>query len=237
MIAEFLESLSDIHSELEVVWPDGRESSCCSNDGRHYALKGFPRPVSVGQVEAHLLYNLAVSAGVSRAFEIGTGFGYSSFWIGAAIKRNAPFNGWLGSLDNHSEGSAGPIALDFAASGAKRLGLDRTVDYIVGSSPSDVDKHVSAPVTLAFIDGAHGSGQPRLDYLAIRRRLSDTAFLVWHDVQSRYDVWDGIAEAIRDGWSPVVFPTSCRLCVCYKSAKQWDLALDAFTAARALSLL
>ncbi len=237
MTSEFLASLDAIHSELAIVWPGGREMSCCANDGRHYTIKGFPRPVSIGQVEARLLYNLAVSGDVAWAFEIGTGFGYSSFWLGAAILRNSPTGGWLGSLDDHSEGGVGRRGFDFAVSGAKRLGLDRIVDYVVGASPADIHKYVSKPIDLALIDGSHRGTQPLDDYMALRAQLSNARFLVWHDVQSQYDVGVGLAAAIKDGWSPIVFPTSCRLCVCYRTVGEWDIALNAFERARRLSLV
>lgn len=237
MVSAFLASLNGIHAELDIVWPEGREPSCCDKDGRHYAMKGYPRPVSIGQVEAHLLYNLAVSGHVTRAFEVGTGFGYSSFWLGAAINRNSPTEGWLGSMDDHSEGAIGARGLHFAASGARRLGLERTIDYIVGASPVDTQRHIVSPINLAFIDGAHKAAQPRADYMAIRDSLSESAFLIWHDVRAEYDVADGVSAAITDGWFPIVFPTSCRLCVCYRHIREWDIALYAFDHARALSLL
>jgi hypothetical protein len=237
MTSEFLASLDTIHSELAIVWPKGREMSCCPNDGRHYTIKDFPRPVSIGQIESRLLYNLAVSGGVTRAIEIGTGFGYSSFWLGAGIARNSATIGWLGSLDDHSEGGIGRQGLDFAVSGAKRLGLDRVVDYFVGASPGDIHKYVCEPIDLALIDGSHKGTQPLDDYLALRAQLSGARFLVWHDVQAQYDVGEGLAAAIKDGWSPIVFPTSCRLCVCYRKVGEWDIALRAFERARTLSLL
>lgn len=237
MNTPFLTSLEPVHAELQAIWPGGRESSCCPNDGRHYTMKGHSRPVSVGQVEARLLYNLAVSSGAKRAFEIGTGFGYSSFWLGAAIFRNHAVDGWLGSIDNHSEGGVGQTGLEFAVAGSKLLGLDQTTKYFVGTSPVDLYKHISEPIDLGLIDGNHSGMQPSDDYQGLKPFLSDSSLLIWHDVQSRYTVGAGLAAAIKDGWSPIVFPTSCRLCVCYKRLSDWDLAMSSFEAAKLLSLV
>ena len=237
MTIEFPAALNVIHDQLEVVWPNGRESSCCPNDGRHYTMRGIPRPVSIGQVEAHLLYNLIVLNRVERAFEIGTGFGYSSFWLGAAMQRTNPESGWIGSLDDQSEGGLGATGIKFARAGVKHLGLDSTVEYLVGVSPADVSRHLSMPIDLAFIDGFHRNGQPRADYIGLRDWLSAKALLVWHDTQAEYDVGDGIATAMRDGWSPIVFPTSCRLCICYRQIDQWATALQAFDKANVLEII
>lgn len=233
----FLRRMSAIHDDLHVIWPEGREGSCCDNDGRHYTLKNKDRPVSVGQVEARLLYNLAISAGVHNAFEIGTGFGYSSFWLGAAIFHNSKDSGWLGSLDNYSEGGIGQAGHGFALSRAKFLELNKTIHYYIGNSPEDLSKFISKPIDLALIDGNHNGAQPLNDYKGLRPFFSDSAILIWHDVQRHYDVGEGLALAIKDGWSPIVFPTSCRLCVCYKTVSHWDLTLKSFENARELILL
>src|SRR5439155_7365392 len=116
-------------------------------------------------------------------------------------------------------------------------GLDGIVEYFVGASPADIARYLSTPIDLAFIDGFHKNGQPRADYIGLRDWLSDNAFLVWHDTQAEYDVGDGIAAAIQDGWAPIVFPTSCRLCVCYRQVDQWEKALQAFNRANTLEIV
>ena len=236
MAEEFLALMDGVHARLRVMWPNGREAECCENDGSHFALLEHSRPVSLGQVEARLMYNLVVRMNAMRVFEVGTGFGYSSFWLGAAVKRLHGSSGWVGSIDNQSEGSVGADAQLFAVENASRLGLAETNHYFLGTSPRDIERFLSGTVNIAFIDGNHRDSQPSEDYIGLRPFLEVSSALVWHDVQSQYDVCDGISMAIRDGWSPVVFPTSCRLCVCYKDYAVWEAALHSFSTAAALRL-
>jgi len=134
----FLEQLDELHIQLEEIWPNGREAVCCAKDGHHFTLKGFSRPVSIGRVEAYILYNISKRFSVKRAFEIGTGFGYSSLWLAAAIVANYGNYGWLGSIDNQSEGELGNIGLEFARAAAQSLGISPVTHYFVGGSRKDI---------------------------------------------------------------------------------------------------
>lgn len=237
MKEHFLEMLNQIHCDLEAIWPNGREADCCGADGNHYRLCGFRRPVSIGRVEARLLYNLTRRSRARRAFEVGTAFGYSSFWIGAAVRENRVNDGWVGSIDNHSEDSAGENAFSFARSKAEQLGLSDIIQYYIGNSPQDLDAILVEPIDIAFIDGNHHGEQPKSDYEGLRPYLTNSSFLIWHDVQAQYGVASGISAAIADGWCPVVFPTSCRICVCYRGQDQWKTLLTSYLAAEKLELL
>lgn len=226
-----------MQSSLEIIWPHGRNSVCAPEDGRHFILPGYSRPVSIGQVEAFFLHNLAKLIGAERGFEIGTAFGYSSFWLGHAIAKNHPTRAWFGSLDNWQEGSIGTSGLKFAKEWAERLSLSNVVKYLTGNSPEDVLRFVSEPVDIAFIDGNHNGDQPLKDYKALRELLTKNGVIVWHDIEPRYGVNLAISEAIKDGWSVVTFPTSCRIGIGYRTFASWNAALDAFMTARRLELV
>ena len=233
----FNNKIEDLHSILETVWPSGREKSCTASDGHHYSLPGHTRPVSLGRVESHFLFNLVVAVRAKRVFEIGTAFGYSSFWLGFAVHLLDAAHGWVGSIDNHSEGTLGREGFDFAHKTAEHIGLTGNIQYFVGNSPTDIHKYLTSSVDLAFIDGDHNGLQPAEDYRGLKPYLENARLLVWHDVQARYNVKDGLSEAIADGWSPIVFPTSCRMCVCYKHYSDWTAAISAFQHAEQLTLM
>jgi len=237
MISALEQSMDKLHSSLNILWPEGREESCCKSDGPHFTVNGYDRPVSIGQVEARLLFNLCSLRKVRTAFEIGTGFGYSSLWIASAIVKTYGQNGWVGSLDNYSEGGLGIKGLEFARSSSRSMGLDNIIHYIVGTSPDDIDPSTVPEIDFGFIDGNHNGNQPTRDYRALQTVLSSAGAIAFHDANSRYTVSEAIACAINDGWSPIVFPTSCRICVCYKKEEDFSLAIRAFEAARILQLV
>ena len=235
-----MQAILKVQSELELVWPNGREPSCCPLDGEHYSLPGQPRPVSISKVESHLLYNLVIATASRSVFEVGTGFGYSSLWLAAAVHSLYGAEGWVGSIDNYSEGGrAGESTArhQVAQALAKRLNLSETVTYFVGESPSDLSSVIWSPLDLVFIDGNHHGEQPTLDYQGLRPFLTSDSLIVWHDVQSKYSVANGIANAIKDGWSPVTLPTSCRMTVCYRTFSSWEKICQAFNEAMELRTL
>lgn len=236
---DFVSKLTKVHERLNILWPKGRESSCCTNDGVHYILPNSQRPVSSSQVESRLLFNLVIVSNAKRVFEIGTGFGYSSFWLAAALNKLHGKRGWLGSLDNFSEGDLGRGSLTFAKENSKFLGLDDITHFFVGESPQMISDSVSVggPLDLAFIDGNHHGEGPCLDYQGLKPHLAEESLLVWHDVQSKYGVAKGLSAAIQDGWFPVVFPTSCRICVSYRTLTGFDYAQKAYEAASDLCML
>jgi predicted O-methyltransferase YrrM len=160
------------------------------------------------------LYNLVWMSRVSTAFEIGTGFGYSSFWIAAGMARNEGGKKWFGSLDNHSEGGLGESGIRFAIPSAKTLGLDAIINYFSGTLRDDLNFILNGKVLeMCFVDGNYRGDQPLTDYHGLRPFLREGSCIIWHDVNDRYTVSETVAEAERDGWRTIALPSSCNLAV------------------------
>ncbi|ABS61951.1 hypothetical protein Plav_0328 [Parvibaculum lavamentivorans DS-1] len=233
---ELPEKIAAMHADLDSIWPTGRNPECLPNDGGHFTLKGYTRPVSIGRIEAFLLFNLVRVLNIRTAFEIGTGFGYSSFWIAAGVIENDK-GGWVGSIDSQQEGGLGVHGLDFARRWSNIIGLDSVLHFFTGKSPDDLSHVIREPLGLAFIDGNHYGEQPVLDYTGLQPHLLQDGILVWHDIEKKYGVNAAIAASIKDGWSLVTFPTSCRIGVSYRTLAGWQAATEAFSAARNLQII
>lgn len=233
--ADFLARINQLHSELDVIWPHGRDPVCSKNDGPHYTLRGYKRPVSIGRVEAYLLYNVVRLFSAHRGCEIGTGFGYSSFWIGAGI-RSLGRGGFFGSVDDLSEGMLGDRGTVFARRWAEKLELSEINDYYAGRSPEVLATLSLDELDFIMIDGNHNGDQPMADYKGLKPYLCSDSLLIWHDVQSKYSVNHAVAESMKDGWSVVTFPTSCRLAISYCTMRGWNSAIEAYDMAKNLQL-
>lgn len=190
----------------------------------------------MGRIEAKTLKNVAQFLPAATALEVGTGFGYSSWWIAAGMALGGSAKPWLTSLDSQSEGDLADQGKAFAEAGAERLRLTHIVRYIVGNSPEDVEACLDGrTLDIAFIDGDHRGNQPLLDYCALKGHMKKDALLLLHDIDPRYSVGKAVAAALEDGWSLVTLPTSCRLGACYKSVYAFDCFMSAFGDARRAS--
>jgi len=229
----FRRGIKEISRDLQPIWPEGRNLNSIAGDGPHYTLNGFDRPVSIGRIEAATLKNIAELLPVASAFEIGTGFGYSSLWIGAGMALSGREHLWLTSLDAQTEGRLHDNGRRFAQAAAETLGLSSIIHYVVGSSPADVPAVLTGRMLdLVFIDGNHHGEQPLADYKAVRNSVQENGLLLFHDVEPRYSVSDAISASLRDGWSFAGLPTSCRLGACYRTPRAFDCLLEAFHRAR-----
>jgi hypothetical protein len=213
----FLKKISTIQDKLFLIWEKGRDETCLSNDGHHWRMRGFWRPISISLIESYILFNLVITLNVKKAFEIGTGFGYSSFWIASAIYMLHGKNGWFRSLDNYSEGKMGKIGLQFALENSKFLGIDLIIKYCIGDSPLNIKKTIGRKkIDLIFIDGNHHGDQPVEDVKGVLRNTDNNSVILFHDINSRYNVQVAIDHLIGLGWKFMIFPTSCNLGICYK---------------------
>ncbi len=209
----FLASIKGIHQELDVKWPGGRMQTSDDLRDHHWTLKGHFRPVSVSTVEAVFLFNLALRLKVSSAIEIGTGFGYSTFWIGEAIRSNTNASGHLVTVDNRSEGDAPNIGAEFAQKGAVCLGLQHIISFSAGTSPRALEHIESNTCDFGFIDGNHREDHPTQDFRAIERCLTTDGVVVWHDVYRPYSVMRAIKYSESIGFYTIFLSTSCRMAV------------------------
>jgi predicted O-methyltransferase YrrM len=198
--AGFLPGLAPLHERL-VRAPPG--------DARHrhdhsWRLPDKLFPYSCTDEEGLAMARVIQANGLRRGFEIATAFGFSSAYLGLALKAAG---GRLVSLDCYVEEwkesfeyddaelaaataeirrkvAAGelPSGLRFARQSAELLELSGVVDYEIGLSPQDVGSILGErTLDLAFIDGGHFGDQPLRDFKAIEPRLEARCAVFFHD--------------------------------------------------------
>ena len=169
-----------------------------------YKLKTRKFPYSCTDEEGLILYHIINENKLCSGYEIATAFGYSSLYLGLALRNHG---GSLASLDCYiEEGKESfhyteaeirnhvvllkekigqghiPEGLAFARQSAHDLGLDGTIQFNVGVSPDDVtDVIKKKPVDLAFIDGGHFGEQPTIDFESVRPFLAEKCAVFFHD--------------------------------------------------------
>lgn len=183
-----------------------------------HKLKHRKFPYSITDEEGLILYNLVTRLGLRNGYEVATAFGYSSFYLGLAFKKNG---GRLVSLDAYVEESqehfvydeetarshaeahiaaryAGeteklPEGLRFALAGANKLGLEETTRYEIGFSPMSIPSTLKDEIIdFAFIDGSHFGEAPREDVDAVLPYLnSNRCIIVFHDTHC-----EAVAKAV-----------------------------------------
>ena len=184
-----------------------------------WRMSAHQYPWSLTDEEGLVLYDVITSNGLKSGFEIATAFGYSSLYVGLALKRN---DGTLTSMDCYVEEEKGtyhyehkdihaeaervrgriaagqpPAGLAIARQNVNRLGLDKTIRFEIGVSPQDVPRFVgSDPIDFAYIDGGHFGDQPLQDFLAIAPNLASKCAVCFHDNNSPI-IGQAVAEAER----------------------------------------
>lgn len=216
LVAELSPALAPIQAELERVLFPGHEPMD-DLDWMH-KLRTRKFPYSITDEEGLVLYDLVTRLGCTRGYEIATAFGYSSFYLGLAFRKN---QGSLVSVDAYVEEDQQdfiydeatarrhaaayqaardtgrpeglPEGLRFALAGARTLDLTETVRYEIGFSPIDVPVLLQGHrVDFAFIDGSHFGEAPCADVDAIFPHLNlDRCVLVFHDTHC-----EAVAKAV-----------------------------------------
>jgi predicted O-methyltransferase YrrM len=207
---------------LEEVWAEGRNPRNTS-DGHHFVLPGTPRPVTVSRTEARFLANFVAMLNTSTVLEIGTGFGYSTAWLGYGVSLSRP-EGRVYTVDDFSEGERATSHSGTAEEIWKRTGTSAFIRQILGTSPGDVDAQSPMLAGLAFIDGEHRGSQPLLDYRAAKRHLAPEGCILFHDVQDKYTVRQAVAAAESDGFKTFPLNTSCEPVLAVRTSAQLTLA-------------
>ncbi|NDJ22514.1 hypothetical protein GS682_12900 [Nostoc sp. B(2019)] len=209
-----LTQIKCVHTSLEKVEsPEAIDELDCS-----WKLKEKAFPYSCTDEEGLILNYVIAANQLKSGFEISTAFGFSSMYIGLALKQNG---GQLVTMDcyveewkesfvyNPEEMESSvessrinalknilPTGLRFAKESANKLGLSDVIRFEIGISPKDVATIVGdRKLDFVFIDGGHFGEQPLLDFLAIYPYLSEKCAVFFHDNHSGTTVAQAVSEA------------------------------------------
>lgn len=96
----------------------------------------------IPRVEGNLLHNIALSSGARTIIEVGTSYGFSALFWGAALKRTG---GTLHTIDISDK--------KYASSRAtfEQAGLDQTIVNHLGDA-AQVLTTIAGPIDIAFLD-------------------------------------------------------------------------------------
>jgi len=97
---------------------------------------------AIPRVSAEFLHVLVLAGGHRRGLEIGTSYGYSGLWLGAALMHNG---GALTTIDRNS-GKVKAARETFSSAG-----LAETID-VLGGKAGDVLESIEGPFDFVFID-------------------------------------------------------------------------------------
>lgn len=150
--------------------------------------------------EGDALYAAAVAAAAAvpgaPLIEIGSYCGRSTVWLGAAARAAGTVafavDHHHGSEENqagwehHDTSLVDPRTGQLDTLAAFRFtiesaALDDVVIAVIGSSPT-VAAHWTTKAALVFIDGGHGQGPARADYLGWAPHVAEGGYLAIHDV-------------------------------------------------------
>jgi hypothetical protein len=170
-----------------------------------YRMPERDYPWSITTEEGIVLMGTILENNLKNGYEIATAFGHSSLFIASAMKQTG---GKLTTMDCYIEESKNdyvytaddiksavknvreniksgnlPYGLAKASENSALLGLDN-VNYVVGSSPDDVNGNIQGELDFAFIDGGHFGEQPSLDFESIRDKMTDRFVVFFHDNQN-----------------------------------------------------
>ncbi|MBW4684349.1 MAG: class I SAM-dependent methyltransferase [Komarekiella atlantica HA4396-MV6] len=209
-----LTQLKCVHTSLEKVEsPEAIDELDCS-----WKLREKAFPYSCTDEEGLILNYVIAANQLKSGFEISTAFGFSSMYIGLALKQNG---GQLVTMDcyveewkesfvyNPEEMESSvecnrknalenilPTGLRFAKESANKLGLSDVIRFEIGISPKDVPTIVGdRKLDFVFIDGGHFGEQPLLDFLAVYPYLSEKCAVFFHDNHSGTTVAQAVSEA------------------------------------------
>ncbi len=122
--------------------------------------------IPVGASTGRFLHDLAVGAGARRILELGSSYGYSAIWLGAAARETG---GRLISLDIAADKQA------YARERSQRAGLSEFVEFRTGDAVALI-AGLEGPFDLVLIDLWKDLYIPCLD--AVRPKLAPGAYVV-----------------------------------------------------------
>jgi predicted O-methyltransferase YrrM len=122
--------------------------------------------IPVGASTGRFLHDLAVAARATRILELGSSYGYSAIWLGAAARETG---GRLISLDIAADKQA------YARERSQRAGLSEFVEFRTGDAVALIAA-LEGPFDLVLIDLWKDLYRPCLD--AVRPKLAPGAYVV-----------------------------------------------------------
>ena len=231
----FLSIIEEINSSLTPIWKNGKPPYNCLNYGPHYIFPGSERPVSIGKIESYFIHNTVKISKAKIAFEIGTGFGVSSWWIGHAMRNDGE---WFGSIDNFSEGEKIIERKKFIDESSHKLHLEKINHYFEAESPKDLDKIIGKKrLDIIFIDGHHYQDAPISDFKSILKFTTENSIIIMHDVQEKYTINNALKYAQEIGWKIKTYQTSCGIAICSRQNSFFAKSDQAYEKANKLSLI
>lgn len=141
--------------------------------------------LNVPRETAEFLHALVLAGGFRRGLEIGTSYGYSGLWIGAALRHNG---GVLTTVDNNPRKAAAAREV-FA-----RTGLSDVIAVLEGDA-IDALRQVDGPLDFVFLDADKESCQRYVE--SLWPKLAHCATLVTDNVTSHADRLAGFVEYLR----------------------------------------
>jgi SAM-dependent methyltransferase len=233
-----LARVQPLHAALEPL----EEDATLDELDRRYRLPGAHASSCTAE-EGLALYHVIAANGLRTGFEIGTGFGYSTAFIGLALRGS---RGTLVSMDCHVEQparddvhaavgevlasverQAPPAGLAFASEQLGALRLDDVVTLSIGISPGSVrDAIFGRAVDFALIDGGRSDDQPSRDLEAVLAQLDRRCavfFFAGNDGDPAVERAVALAEAAL-GSAAIVLPTRSRLTLVGRDLDQAGVA-------------
>ncbi len=146
---------------------------------------------SMPRIWARFLMRLVGELEPRRSIELGSGFGVSALYQGAALELLG--SGSLDTLDRE------PTLMPIAARGFRELGLDRRITLTSGAIGSTLDEVAArlAPIDYALIDAEHTETATVHNFDALRPHLADRAVVVVDDIRMDAEMrraWETIRE-------------------------------------------
>jgi predicted O-methyltransferase YrrM len=143
------------------------------------AQEGVPldeRSLQIEPTSGALLFALASGRPGCEVLEIGGSRGYSTIWLGAAVRAHG---GHVTSLE------ASPVKLEASARNIADAGLEEWIDVIPGDAFVSLEE-LDGPYDLVFLDAWKRDYEPLFEL--VRRRLEPGAIVVADNVVDHPDL-------------------------------------------------
>ncbi len=170
------------------------------------ALEGKPGRWNIAPEEGRLLYDLVVKNKYRRALEIGTSNGYSSIWLGLALRKTG--------------GKLITIEIDVdraqeAKSNFRMAGLEKQIDLRINDAFKEIPR-IAGQFDFVFIDADRPDYKQFLDLLLPRVRIG--GLITAHNVTSHPRPVMEFLQAIKTDkrLETTIHPTKSGISVSYR---------------------